>query len=711
MSKTKGTYRAGILLYANSQGREIEMGRDFVDFLLSLGVDVDILLVFRPEHQRNEVFFDPLVKRARHERWACVFLGPQLRVAELPWVEKGNLEDLQLFFLRPGNRQPETFLDEVESFFAARKPRRRSREAELHVSVVRDFSVSSLAHEAWLVLSGKTELLEKVPFLIDYLNLPSQASAQEPPEIQIIQLRNALFEKDVSIRRLQHNEKRYRKFFEDDITGDFLMDLNWRLLDCNRTFSRIFGFPSLDYALGYDVKLLFPSREERSKTVETFLRLLALDYYELELVRPDGHPVNIIANVVGIRGENGRLSQVRGFLFDNTPRKNLEKQLRESQKMEGLGRLAGGVAHDFNNLLTVINGYSELLLADLPPDAPLAAELGEILHAGLKAADLTRQLLAFSRRQVLTPQVIDLNQVVRKMETMLQRLMTERVRLFLHTETEAARLKADKGQIEQVILNLVLNARDAMPDGGQLIVRTSSVFIESSVYDSLDFILPGNYVCLEVADTGVGMDEEVRKRIFEPFFTTKAQGKGTGLGLATVYGIVQQSGGYLKLESEPGRGSRFLLYFDSYNEADTEEPIHEAFLPVPKGSSERIALVEDEEMVREYTKRILTRYGYRVQAFSDGSLALKALGSNPGSVDLILTDIVMPTMTGPELIRKLSETGIDIPFVYMSGYTDDEIIRHGVSSNQVMFLHKPFKSKDLLEKIKQALDQRKESRR
>ncbi len=599
---------------------------------------------------------------------------------------------------------------ELEEFLSPWSDPPQALHAQSKFRLLNDLSEPQLSLAAWLTVRGGVELLPKIPFLLQYLSLPGTPPEALTPAGETALLRGQLLEKDVLIRRLQHNEMRYRKYFEEDITGDFLMDLNWRVLDCNKTFAKIFGFPSVDYALGYDLRLLFRTPEERVSLTENFMRLMALDYCELELVRPDGYPVNIISNFVGIR-EEGKLSQVRGFLFDNTPRKNLEKQLRESQKMEGLGRLAGGVAHDFNNLLTVINGYAELLLADLEPEAPQANELGEILHAGLKAAELTRQLLAFSRRQVLTPQVLDLNHVVRQMESMLQRLMTERIRLSLLTETEKALLKADKGQLEQVVLNLVLNARDAMPQGGTLTVRTSYVVIESSVYDSAsDFLLPGNYVCLEVSDTGVGMDEEVRKRIFEPFFTTKAQGKGTGLGLATVYGIVQQSGGSLKLDTEPGRGSRFSLFFEAWERNEELASPLEVPTVLPQAAKETIALVEDETMVREYTRRILVRSGYQVLAFSDGNLALEALKGDNGQITLVITDIVMPLMTGPELEQKLRSTGIDIPFLYMSGYTDDEIIRHGVSANQVMFIHKPFKSKDLLEKIRQTLDLRKESR-
>ncbi|NNM53873.1 MAG: response regulator [Spirochaetales bacterium] len=697
------------VVFVDTYALEPERELPLIEFFLHQGLNVEVIYFPARHYEVGEVSFSHWAGWAHHEKWSAVIFGPSPRVADLPWTGPGIIDSTPVYFLRALLNESDSW-SELEEFLSPWSDPPQASRAESKFRLLNELSEALLSQAAWLTVRGGVELLPKIPFLLQYLSLPSTPPEALTPAAETALLRGQLLEKEVLIRRLQHNEIRYRKYFEEDITGDFLMDLNWRVLDCNKTFAKIFGFPSVDYALGYDLRLLFRTPEERVSLAENFMRLMALDYCELELLRPDGYPVNIIANFVGIR-EEGKLAQVRGFLFDNTPRKNLEKQLRESQKMEGLGRLAGGVAHDFNNLLTVINGYAELLLADLEPEAPQANELGEILHAGLKAAELTRQLLAFSRRQVLTPRVLDLNHVVRQMETMLQRLMTERIRLSLLTETEKALLKADKGQLEQVVLNLVLNARDAMPQGGLLTVRTSYVVIESSVYDSAsDFLLPGNYVCLEVSDTGVGMDEEVRKRIFEPFFTTKAQGKGTGLGLATVYGIVQQSGGSLKLDTEPGRGSTFSLYFEAWG--SNEEPVSPLEVPtvLPQGAKETIALVEDETMVREYTRRILVRSGYQVLAFSDGHLALEALKTDNRQITLVVTDIVMPLMTGPELEQKLRSSGIDIPFLYMSGYTDDEIIRHGVSANQVMFIHKPFKSKDLLEKIRQTLDQRKESR-
>jgi len=564
----------------------------------------------------------------------------------------------------------------------------------------------------WIRLPGTPDALDTVPTLLDALGVPLTPSQ---PEISILplkqeatedltKLQNLIQEQEITIRRLSRSEKRYRKFFEDDITGDFVMGLDWRIIDCNRSFARIFGFPSVDYALGYDGRQLFTSKADRQKAFKQFRVLQTLDYYEMELVRPDGHQVWVIANILGIKNDEGQLVQIRGFLFDNTPRKNLEIQLRESQKMEGLGRLAGGVAHDFNNLLTVINGYSELLMAELPQNSSFQTDVREILHAGLRASELTSQLLAFSRRQVISPKVLELNKVVSSMETMLQRLLNERVKLVLDLDPALPTLTADKGQLEQVIMNLVLNARDAMAEGGLLTVKTRVVLVETSYYTTQELILPGIYAELVVSDTGGGMDEETQKMIFEPFFTTKKQGKGTGLGLAMVYGIVQQSGGTLRLTSTLGKGTSFSILFPGNSPLVQEGNLQVEELSAPRGDREKIILVEDEDMVREYALRILSRYGYRVQAFHNGQEALNFLINNPNEGQLILTDVVMPVMTGQELVEALQTRGINLPVIFFSGYTDDEIVRHGVFTKKVNFVHKPFKSQILLKQVREVLD-------
>jgi PAS domain S-box-containing protein len=658
-----------------------------------------VVLVPGTDGPTGDLDFPGWARWADAEGLAGALILPQVRLADLPWAGHGTIEDLPVFFLRPPPDGDFSILAaELEDFLG-------DKTLDTDVPDL-EFILGTSPDRAWLRVKGGPELFPRLPFLTDYLRLPPVPIAEgQDPRWEAVQLRNAVFERDATLRRLKREAQRYRRFFEDDITGDFIAGPGGRVIDCNRAFARIFGFPSVDYALGFDLRRLFSNRQERRRVVALFAPRLAFEDQELELIRPDGQSVSVIGNLTGLKGDDGRLVQIRGFLFDNTPRKALESQLREAQKMEGLGRLAGGIAHDFNNLLTVINGYAELLLADIPEDRPEVKELGEILQAGLKASELTRQLLAFSRRQVVTPRVIDLGEVVAKMESMVRRLVTERIRLNLDLAPGPLPFLADKGQIEQVVLNLVLNARDAMPEGGTLTLTTRGVVLSSSIYESGEFLLPGNYVRLSVTDTGVGMDESLRQRIFEPFFTTKSQ--GTGLGLAMVHGIVKQSGGVLQLASEPGHGSTFSLYFDQVGapeSAPVVAPSPPSRLPEARG----IIVVEDDRPVREYVERILVREGYRVAAFAEASEALTLLQTDPTGWSGVVSDLVLPGLTGPEFFQKLQGLGIDIPFLSMSGYTDDEILRHGVPPQRGPFLHKPFQSRDLVDSIRALLDRSEE---
>jgi two-component system cell cycle sensor histidine kinase/response regulator CckA len=550
---------------------------------------------------------------------------------------------------------------------------------------------------------------EDIDKLITFLGIresdeKAEVECMDGDSEELALLQKQVEKKDLLIRKLVRSEKRYKKFFDDDITGDFVMDNNFRVIDCNRSFARIFGFPSGDFALGYDLKQLFTSRADLKEVAADFWRLKALDYYELELIRPDGQLVYVIANLVGIMDDEGHLIQVRGYLFDNTPRKHLEKQLQESQKMEGLGRLAGGIAHDFNNLLTVINGYTEIILSEVDQDFPFRSETKEVFQAGLRASELTTQLLAFSRRQVLTPKVLDMNEVVQNLELMLIRLLNENVVLKIDLGEKLPLFRADKAQMEQVILNLVLNARDAMPGGGLITITTSTKSIETSDYSSGELILPGNYLALSIADNGHGMDAETQQKIFEPFFTTKNKGKGTGLGLSMVYGIIEQSGGSIILKSELEKGTEFTILMEALDETVVHEksPSQPSKVKID-GKDKTIILVEDEEIVRDFINRLLGRYNFTVQSYPSALDALKAFEAGEFSCDLLITDVIMPGMNGNDLVSELSKTRPDIKTLYMSGYTDDEILRHGVRTNQVAFIHKPFKTLDFLNKVKEIL--------
>jgi signal transduction histidine kinase len=383
-------------------------------------------------------------------------------------------------------------------------------------------------------------------------------------------------------------------------------------------------------------------------------------------------------------------------------RRSLEDQLVQSRKMEAVGRLAGGVAHDFNNLLTAILGYSNLVLEELEPGHPARADVEHMRRAGESAAALTRQLLAFSRKQVLQPQVLDLNQVVRRAQGLLHRLIGEHIALATTLDPGLDRVNADPGQLEQVILNLALNARDAMIGGGTLSIETANVVLDEAFASRHDGAMPGAHVMLAVSDTGVGMDDETQTRIFEPFFTTKRRGEGTGLGLSTVYGIVKQSGGSIWVYSEPGHGTTFRVYFPSA--AQVERPPVMAAHTDGLAGSETILLAEDQPEVRSIACAVLRRYGYTVLEAGDGAEALAIVGRHRQKIHLLLSDVVMPSMSGPELARLVQAEQPGIRVLYASGYTDDAIVRHGVLDPGVAFLQKPFTPSALLRKIREMLD-------
>jgi two-component system, cell cycle sensor histidine kinase and response regulator CckA len=384
-----------------------------------------------------------------------------------------------------------------------------------------------------------------------------------------------------------------------------------------------------------------------------------------------------------------------------TDRKHLEEQLLEAQKMEAVGRLAGGVAHDFNNLLTAIKSYSELLLADMEESNPQKADVIEINNAADRAAALTRQLLAFSRQQMLRPEAMNLDTVVLGMQGILRQLAGPGIRI----ETRLAQVgsvNADPAQIERVITNLVVNSRDSMPHGGTITIETANVELDDAYVRQHGGSSPGRYVMLAVSDTGIGMDAETRARIFEPFFTTKPRGEGTGLGLATVYGIVTQSGGSIWVYSETGRGTTFKVYFPRALRA--EERAVAAQRTDGLEGTETILLAEDQPEVRSVACAVLERHGYRVLQASHGDEALQILRTHRGPIHLLLSDVVMPSMNGPELARlvQLQQPGIRV--LYASGYTDDAIVRHGVLDPGVAFLQKPFTPTALLTKIRELLD-------
>ncbi len=424
---------------------------------------------------------------------------------------------------------------------------------------------------------------------------------------------------------------------------------------------------------------------------------------ETALLSRDGREIPVSQVIIAHKAPDGSVEFFSTIARDITERRNLEAQFRHAQKMEAVGRLAGGVAHDFNNMLTVINGYAEMFLRRMKPDDPSKPEIEAIRQAGERAASLTQQLLAFSRRQVVAPQVLSLNAVVSRTDKMLRRLIGEDVDLVTILAPALGPVRVDPGQMEQVIMNLAVNARDAMPKGGKLTIETGNVLIdESYAREHVVAVPPGPYVMLAVSDTGCGMDAETRSHVFEPFFTTKGQGKGTGLGLSTVYGIVKQNEGYIWVYSEPGRGTTFKIYFPRTAEtsgavAGRDEPALE------EGGGETILLVEDDPAVRAFSARSLRGHGYTVLEAKDGEGALSLCDEHEGPIHLMVTDVVMPGMSGPDLAQRLALVCPKVKVLYVSGYTDNAIVHHGVLDAGIAFLQKPFSAGGLLRKVRETL--------
>ena len=432
---------------------------------------------------------------------------------------------------------------------------------------------------------------------------------------------------------------------------------------------------------------------------------------EYRFRRADGTYATVLDRGYIVRSADGAAQRMIGSIVDLTnqhiaeeQRRFLEEQLRQSQKMEAIGKLAGGIAHDFNNLLTAVRGHAELLLEGNLVEGDTREGLEEIAKAADRAAALTRQLLAFSRRQVLQPRVVDVNRAVLDMEKMLARLIGEHITLVTALDPTISNIKADPSQIEQVILNLVVNARDAMPEGGTLTIATSEADLTDVDRRRFSYVSPGRFVRITVRDTGVGMAKETLDRAFEPFFTTKEAGKGTGLGLSTVYGIVKQSDGYIWAESLPSHGTEFRIFLPAVVEPDEHEPKP---APAQNGArhTETILVVEDESAVRSLIERILIKRGYSVLTARDGLEALSIIDAHNAAISLVITDVVMPGMGGRELAQQLARRNPHIRILYISGYTEDEVVRHGVVERMVSFLSKPFSNEDLADKVRAVLDE------
>ena len=504
---------------------------------------------------------------------------------------------------------------------------------------------------------------------------------------------------------LRDSEARYRKQVQGAVYGIYRSSLEDRFLEVNPALVSMLGYDSAEELLALKLSRdVYLDPGERGRLIRTYRRSERVENVETRWRKKDGIPIEVRLSGRAVLDAKGEAQSFEMIAEDITERRSLEQQLRQSQKMEAVGRLAGGVAHDFNNLLTVIKGYSELMLEQTAPGAPLRAEAEEIKKAADRAASLTRQLLAFSRQQVLAPRILDLNSAVANMEQMLRRLLGEDIELSTVLSKDLGQVKADPGQVEQVLMNLAVNSRDAMSRGGKLTLETANVALDETYMRDHGGVKPGRYVMLAVSDTGAGMDEETRSRVFEPFFTTKEMGKGTGLGLSTVYGIVKQSEGYIWVYSEAGHGTTFKVYLPRVDES-AEESQKMAALGTGDRGTETILLVEDEDGVRALVKQVLSRQGYTVIETRHGQEALEKFERHAGPIPLLLTDVVLPQMSGRELAERLKALHPEIKVLYMSGYTDDAILRHGVIDQETAFLQKPFTTSVLARKVREVLDQ------
>lgn len=500
---------------------------------------------------------------------------------------------------------------------------------------------------------------------------------------------------------LRRSEARYRSLVQSSVYGIYRSSLEGRFLDVNPALITMLGYASPEEVLLLDPENdVFAQAEEHDRLIDEFRRTGRLDGFEVKWKRKDGSAITVRISGRAVSSADEPADVLEAIAEDVTDRRALEDQFRQAQKMEAVGRLAGGVAHDFNNLLMVISGYAEVILAQVDPASPLLEKGRAIQLAADRATTLTRQLLAFSRKQLLELKVVDVNAIVQDMERLLRPLIGENIDLVTVLSPEAAHTRADAGQLEQVIMNLVVNAKDAMPAGGRLTLRTENVVLDENHRRGQQFIRPGNYVTLMVSDTGMGMDRETQSRIFEPFFTTKEKGKGTGLGLSTVYGIVKQSGGYVMVQSELGRGTTFQIYLPLVKGTVEKRSVT---VPEAVGGTETILLVEDEESVRQLVRDTLSAKGYKVLEAENGEAGFAAAASHQGKLDLVITDVVMPGMGGREMVKQLIETRPGIKVLYLSGYTEDAIISDGSIEKGTAFLQKPFTLQSLSRKVREVL--------
>jgi PAS domain S-box-containing protein len=506
---------------------------------------------------------------------------------------------------------------------------------------------------------------------------------------------------DVTDARLTEQALRLKdQAIATSLNGIAIADADAKIVYVNSAFLRLWGYASEAEVLGRRPMDL----GDAGTALQALEQLRARGTYQGEVLarRPDGSTFDVLVSANVLRDARGEVVNLMGSFLDVSEAKRLQTQLLHAQKLESVGRLAGGIAHDFNNLLTVIKGYLELALSGLHPRDPLYHDLSEVNAAADSAAALTHQLVAFSRKQIINPQVLSLNEVATRVGRMLPRLLGGDIELRMALAPDLGEVRFDPGQCEQVLINLAVNARDAMPDGGTLTIETANTAFDGAYAGSRPDTQPGDYVTLAVSDTGSGMTEDVKAHLFEPFFTTKGPGRGTGLGLAMVFGAVSQNGGRIEVSSEPGRGATFRIYLPQVREAG----VHAGAEPsaVPWRGTETILLVEDDEAVRSLAEMILTRHGYRVHALRDGSSAMHAVAAMTEPLHLLITNVVMPGMNGPVIAQRLRELRPTLKVLFTSGYTEDVVAQHGVLAEGVEFLPKPYSPDSLARRVREVLE-------
>jgi two-component system cell cycle sensor histidine kinase/response regulator CckA len=528
----------------------------------------------------------------------------------------------------------------------------------------------------------------------------------EPGRLVIVN--RDITERKKTVEALRQSEISFRSMVDEAPYGIYRVGEDGRFLRVNPALQKMVGYEApnelLNANLGTEV---FRNPVDFERLVELLGSVGEFKDVEVDWKRKDGTPITVRCSGRHINDSEGGGPYFEAFAEDVTERRVLERQLRMAAKMEAIGRLSGGIAHDFNNLLGVIIGYSQVLRRKLGTENPLYEHAEEVEKAGQRAVSLTRQLLAFSRQQILTPVVLDPNALVSDMEKMLPRLLGEDIVVSIHLDPELGRVKADQGQIEQVVMNLAVNARDAMPGGGKLVIATSNVELDQAYARQHPGAKPGRYVMLAVTDSGMGMSSETLAHIFEPFFTTKEVGKGTGLGLATVYGVVKQSGGYVWVDSELGKGASFQIFLPRIEE--TVAPTAAGPLQIENlRGTETVLLVEDADALRKLARSFLLDHGFQVLAASNGEEAVEVARNHAAPIHLLLTDVVMPGMNGKALADRLLAKSPKLKVVYISGYTDSFIAGHGVLEEGTHLLHKPFTEDALIRKIREVLDAKRE---